>query len=67
MPKSDKGDNSAKYQQNFAKSESSHLHLGHNLSAKYYDPSTNGSPDILLTKVHRCTIYKSKKGDNSVK
>ena len=30
----EKGDNSAKYEQNFAKIQSGHLHVGHNLYAK---------------------------------
>ena len=32
------------------------------LLAKYHDPSTSGSPDILLTRFHRFTIHKLKKG-----
>ena len=47
---SEKGDNSVKYLQNFAKSWSGHLHFGHNLWAKYHDPSSSGSSDILFTK-----------------
>ena len=65
MPKSEKGDNSAKYLRNFAKTLSGHLHLGHNLSAKYHAPSSSGSPDILLTRFHRFTMQKLKKGHNS--
>ena len=46
-----------------------HLHLGHNMCAKYHDPSSSGSPDtcILLTRFHRFTMHKSKKGHNSIK
>ena len=46
---------------------SGHLHLGHNMCAKYHDPSSSSSPDILLTRFHRFTMHKSKKGYNSVK
>ena len=49
MRKSKKGDNSAKYLQNFVKIISGHLHLGHNVHTKFHDPSSSGSPDILLT------------------
>ena len=66
MHKLEKGDNSARYIQSFAKSLSGHLHLGHNLCAKYNDPSSSHSPDILLTRFHRFTMHKSKKGHNSV-
>ena len=65
MPKSEKGDNSAKYLQNFTKSLSGHLHHGHSLYAKYHDPSSSGYPDILLTIFHMFTMRKSEKGDNS--
>ena len=57
MHKSEKGDNSAKYLQNFATSQAGHLHLGHNLCAEYHDPSSSGSPDILLTRFHRFTMH----------
>ena len=67
MHKSEKGDNSANYLQNFAKSESGHLHLGHTLCAKYHEPNSSGSPGILLAGFHRFTIHKSEKGDNSAK
>ena len=50
MLKSEKGDNSAKYLQNFTKSWSGHLHLAYRLYAKYHDPSSRDSQDILLTK-----------------
>ena len=50
MPKSEKGDNSAKYLQNFAKNKSGHLYIGYNLYAKYHDPSSRGSLNILFTK-----------------
>ena len=56
MPKSEKGDNSAKYLQNLTKTLSGHLHLGQNLYAKYHnDPSSCGSPHILFTRLHRFT------------
>ena len=48
MRKSEKGDNSAKYSQNFKKSQSGPLHLAHNPCLKYHDPISSGSPDILL-------------------
>ena len=67
MPKSEKGEKSAKYLQNFTKSESGHLHHGHSLYAKYHDPSSSGYPDILLTRFHRFTMRKSEKGDNSAR
>ena len=59
MRKSEKGDNSAKYLQNFIKSQSGHLHHGHSQYAKYHDPSSSGYPDILLTRFHRFTMRKS--------
>ena len=49
MPKSEKGNKSVKYLQNFATSQSGHLYLGHNMYAKYHAPSSSGSPDILFT------------------
>ena len=52
---------------NFAKSSSGHLQLENNMCAKYHDPSSRGSPAILLTMFHRITMHKSKKGHNSVK
>ena len=63
MPKSEKGDNSAKYLQNVCKMliRSSRPYL----YVKYHDPSSNGSPDILFTRFHRFTMQKSKKGHNS--
>ena len=42
MTKSEKGDNSVKYLQNFA-------NFGLILYDKYHDPSSSGSPDILFT------------------
>ena len=62
MPKSEKGHNS-----NIYGSVPNVNHLGHNMCAKYHDPSSSGSPDILLTRFHRFTMHKSKKGHNSVK
>ena len=50
MSKSEKGDNSTKYSQNFTKSLSGHLHLGNNLCVKYHDSSSSSSPDTLLTR-----------------
>ena len=43
------------------------VNVRHNLWAKYHDPSSSGSPDILLRRFHRFTMHKSKKGDNSAK
>ena len=37
------------------------------LCAKYHDPSSNGSPDILLIRFHRFTMHNSEKGDKSTK
>ena len=37
----------------------------HNLYAKYHDPRSSGSPDILFTRFHRFTKQKSKKEHNS--
>ena len=45
----EKGNNSAKYLQNFVKSKSGHLNIGHNVRAKFHDSISSGSPDILLT------------------
>ena len=67
MHKLEKGDNSAKYLWKFGKILSGHLHHGHNLYAKYHDPSSNGSSDMLLTRFHRFTMHKLEKGDNSAK
>ena len=67
MPKSENGDNSAKCLQNFTKSYSGHLHLGHSLYAKYHDPTSNSYPDILLTRFNRFTMHKLENGDNSAK
>ena len=50
MTKSEKGDNSVKYLENFAKSLSGHLHFGHIMYAKYHDPSSSDSPDTLFTR-----------------
>ena len=66
MHKSEKGDNKANKYSILSKLIS-HLHLGQNLCAKYHVTSSSGSPDILLTIFHWFTIYKSKKGHNSVK
>ena len=49
---------SVKYLQNFAKSKSGYLHLGHILYAKYHDPSSKGSSDILFTRFHRLIMAK---------
>ena len=65
MPVSEKGDNSAKYLQNFVNSSSSHLHLRHNLWARYHDPSSSGSPIITMTRCHGFIMQKSKKGRKS--
>ena len=65
MPKSEKGEKSAKYLKNFIKSLSDHLHHGHSLCAKYHDPSSSGNPDILLTRFRRFTIRTPEKGNNS--
>ena len=48
--KSEKRDNSVKNLQNFAKSKSGHLQLGHILYAKYHDPSLSALPGILFTR-----------------
>ena len=62
MTKSEKVDNSAKYLQNSAKTWSGHLHLWHKQGSKSHDPSTSGSPVILLTRFHMFIMQKSKKG-----
>ena len=59
MPKSEKGHNSVKYLQKFAKSQSGHLHSRQSLCAKYHDHSSNASPDILLIRFHRLTMHMS--------
>ena len=56
MPKSEKGHDSVIYVWKFAKSQSGYLHFGHNMCAR--------SPDILLTRLHRFTMLKSKKGSH---
>ena len=61
MRKSEIGDNSATYSQNFTKSYSGNLHLGHNLCVKYHDPSRSSSPDILLTRLLYYTKCQSRK------
>ena len=54
MQKSEKGDNAVKYLQKFAKIQSGHLHLGHNLCVKYHDPYSSGSPDTFFSQ---CTLW----------
>ena len=34
------------------------------MCAKYHDPSSSGSPDILLTRFHRFTMHKSEREIN---
>ena len=38
---------------NLSKGKSGHLHLRHNLYAKYQDPSPSRSPDSLFTRSFR--------------
>ena len=66
LQKLEKGDNSATYLQNFAESYLGHLHLRHNQYAKYHDPSSRGSPDILFTRsfMGQMPKPKSEKGNN---
>ena len=59
MPKSEMGHNFIKYL--FAKSRPGHLHCRHSLCAKYHDPSSNGSPDILLIRFHRVQCINQKR------
>ena len=66
MPKSEKGHNSVKYYRNLPK-VSQVIYAVDTVCAKYHDPSSNGSLDILLIRFHRFTMHKSEKGDNSVK
>ena len=61
MPKSEKGNDSVKYSQNFMKSESGHLCHVPKLYAWYHDPSTSSSQDILLTKLLYYTKCQSRK------
>ena len=56
-----KGNNSVKCSQNFMKSFSRHLHHVPKLTAWYHDPSSSGSPDILLTMLLNYTKCKSRK------
>ena len=65
--KLEKGHNSINYVWNLFKIYSGHLHLGHNLCAKYHDPSSSGYPDILFTMSLIAKMPKSEKGHNSVK
>ena len=39
--------------------------VSYSLYAKYHEPNPNGLLDILLTRVHKFTMHKSEKGDNS--
>ena len=54
MPKSEKGNNSVK-------SLSGDPHYVHKLYARYHDPSSNGSPDILFTWLLYYTKCQSRK------
>ena len=65
--RSEKGHNSINYVWNLFKIKSSHLCLGHKLSAKYHDPSSSGYPDILFTTPLMAKMPKPEKGHNSVK
>ena len=56
MSKSEKGNKSVKYLQNFAKSYSGHLHLSHNQYAKFHYPSLSGS-DLIFVKLTRFSRY----------
>ena len=58
MSMSEKGDNSVKYLQNFAKSK---------LYAIYHDPSLSGYPDIVVTRSVMGKMPKSEKVNNSIK
>ena len=59
--------NSINYVSNLFKIYSDHLHLEHKLYAKYHNPSSKGSPDILFTMSLMAKMPKSEKGHNSVK
>ena len=61
MQKLEKGDDSAKYLQNLAKSKSGHLHLGYSMYTKYHDPSSNGSPDTTECKSRKRGITMQSK------
>ena len=70
MPNSEKRNNSVKFLQSFMKSYSGDLHHVSKLCARYYDPSSSGSPDILFTgcfTTKNDKVGKGEKGDNSVK
>ena len=43
IEKSEKGNKSVMDQVNFTKCSPGHVDVGHNLQAKYHDPSSNGS------------------------
>ena len=60
MPMSEKGDNSVNYLRNFAKSTSGHLHIGHNLWAKYHDPSSRSSRVIYVLYGLNAYVWKGK-------
>ena len=59
--------NSINYVSNLFKIYSDHLNLEHKLYAKYHDPSSKGSADILFTMSLMAKMPRSEKGHNSVK
>ena len=61
-PKFEKGHNSLKFSQNCMKSWSCHLKYVPKQYVWYHDPSSSGSPDIVLTRL-LCTRRRSRKMD----
>ena len=68
MAASEKGHNPVNISRNSLKSQSGHLNIDPNLYAKYQNPSSSGSQDIMLTRFSHCypiaIIVESKKGHN---
>ena len=66
MTESEKGHNSVNILWNTIKSYSVHLNFNPNLNAKYQNPSSSGSQDIVLTRFSIVIMAESEKGHNSV-
>ena len=66
MAESEKGHNSVNILWNTNKSYSVHLNFNPNLNAKYQNPSSSGSQDIVLTRFSIVIMPESEKGHNSV-
>ena len=62
MVKSKKGHNLVNISRNLLKSKSGHLNIDPKPYAKYQNPSSSGSQDIVLTRFSHCFNGKVEKG-----